>query len=48
MTVARKDQLGVLGESFNIMTSSINRLIDELKQLQRLENEISIAREVQD
>ena len=48
VTVARKDQLGVLGESFNIMTSSINRLIDEQKQLQRLENEISIAREVQD
>jgi sigma-B regulation protein RsbU (phosphoserine phosphatase) len=46
--VERKDQLGVLGESFNLMTSSINRLIDEQKQLQRLENEISIAREVQD
>jgi sigma-B regulation protein RsbU (phosphoserine phosphatase) len=48
VTVERKDQLGVLGESFNIMTSSINRLIDEQKHLQRLENEISIAREVQD
>jgi len=48
VTVERKDQLGVLGESFNIMTSSISRLIDEQKQLQRLENEISIAREVQD
>lgn len=48
VAVERKDQLGVLGESFNIMTSSINRLIDEQKQLQRLENEISIAREVQD
>jgi sigma-B regulation protein RsbU (phosphoserine phosphatase) len=48
VTVERKDQLGVLGESFNLMTSSINRLIDEQKQLQRLENEISIAREVQD
>ena len=30
------------------MTSSINRLVEEQKQLQRLENEISIAREVQD
>ena len=48
VAVERKDQLGVLGESFNSMTSSINRLIDEQKQLQRLENEISIAREVQD
>jgi len=48
VTVERKDQLGVLGESFNLMTSSISRLIDEQKQLQRLENEISIAREVQD
>ncbi len=48
VAIERKDQLGVLGESFNSMTSSISRLIDEQKQLQRLENEISIAREVQD
>ncbi len=46
--VERKDQLGVLGESFNSMTGSISRLITEQKQLQRLENEIFIAREVQD
>jgi phosphoserine phosphatase RsbU/P len=46
--VERRDQLGMLGESFNSMTNSISRLIDEQKQLQRLENEISIAREVQD
>ncbi len=45
--VKRRDQLGVLGDSFNSMTNSINRLIDEQKQLQRLENEISIASEVQ-
>jgi len=45
--VERRDQLGMLGESFNSMTSSISRLISEQKQLQRLENEISIAREVQ-
>jgi phosphoserine phosphatase RsbU/P len=45
--VKRRDQLGVLGDSFNSMTSSINRLIEEQKQLQRLENEISIASEVQ-
>ncbi len=46
--VERKDQLGALGESFNSMTSSITNLINEQKQLQRLENEINIAREVQD
>jgi len=46
--VERRDQLGMLGESFNSMTASIDRLISEQKQLQRLENEISIAREVQD
>jgi len=46
--VERRDQLGMLGESFNSMTGSIARLIAEQKQLQRLENEISIAREVQD
>ena len=48
VTIERADQLGALGESFNSMTSSITRLIEEQKQLQRLENEISIAREVQD
>jgi sigma-B regulation protein RsbU (phosphoserine phosphatase) len=46
--VDRRDQLGVLGESFNLMTGSISGLIEEQKQRQRLENEISIAREVQD
>jgi sigma-B regulation protein RsbU (phosphoserine phosphatase) len=46
--IERRDQLGVLGESFNQMTGSISGLIEEQKQRQRLENEISIAREVQD
>jgi sigma-B regulation protein RsbU (phosphoserine phosphatase) len=46
--IERRDQLGVLGESFNLMTSSISGLIEEQKKRQRLENEISIAREVQD
>ncbi len=45
--VDRQDQLGVLGESFNEMTGSVNNLIDEKSRRQRLENEISIAREVQ-
>lgn len=45
--VERLDQLGVLGDSFNQMTGSIDRLIEEQNKRQRLENEISIAREVQ-
>lgn len=45
--VERHDQLGELGESFNTMTTSITRLVEEQKQLQRLENEIGIASEVQ-
>ena len=46
--IERRDQLGILGESFNLMTGSISSLIEEQKQRQRLENELSIAREVQD
>jgi phosphoserine phosphatase RsbU/P len=45
--IERRDQLGVLGESFNQMTGSISGLIEEQNKRQRLENEISIAREVQ-
>jgi len=45
--IERHDQLGVLAESFNEMTGSVSELIDEQKQRQRLENEVSIAREVQ-
>lgn len=45
--IARQDQLGALAESFNEMTGSVSELIDEQKQRQRLENEVSIAREVQ-
>src|SRR5437899_6818972 len=46
--IKRNDQLGALGESFNSMTSSISALIEEQRQRQRLENELSIAREVQE
>lgn len=45
--IESRDQLGVLGESFNLMTDSIRNSLEEQKQHQRLENEISIAREVQ-
>ncbi len=45
--IDHRDQLGELGESFNQMTGSISALIEEQNKRQRLENEISIAREVQ-
>jgi sigma-B regulation protein RsbU (phosphoserine phosphatase) len=45
--VQHRDQLGVLGDSFNEMTGSITNLIEEQKQRQRLEGELTIAREVQ-
>jgi sigma-B regulation protein RsbU (phosphoserine phosphatase) len=45
--IERRDQLGELAESFNRMTSSISQLIEEENKRRRLENEISIAREVQ-
>lgn len=45
--IERRDQLGVLGQSFNDMTGSISGLLEESKKRQRLENELSIASEVQ-
>jgi sigma-B regulation protein RsbU (phosphoserine phosphatase) len=45
--VANRDQLGALGDSFNEMTSSIAELIVGQRERQRLENEVEIAREVQ-
>lgn len=45
--IQRKDQLGALGESFNAMTSSITRLIEEQRLRHRLENELAIAQQVQ-
>ncbi len=46
--VHKRDQLGALGDSFNEMTSSVSELIAEQRQRQKLENEITIAREVQE
>jgi phosphoserine phosphatase RsbU/P len=45
--IEKRDQLGELGESFNRMTGSIADLVEEENKRRRLENEISIAREVQ-
>lgn len=43
----RQDQLGELADSFNLMAASVERLIEESKERQRLENELEIARQVQ-
>ena len=45
--IEHHDQLGELAESFNKMTSSVGELIEVENKRRRLENEISIAREVQ-
>jgi len=45
--VKSRDQLALLANSFNSMTASIERLILEQKEKQRLENELVIAQEVQ-
>ncbi len=45
--IRSKDQLADLALSFNSMTASIEKLILEQKEKQRLENELSIAQEVQ-
>jgi phosphoserine phosphatase RsbU/P len=45
--VKQKDQLAALAESFNTMTASVSTLVEEQRQRQKLENELSIAHEVQ-
>ena len=45
--VTRNDQLAELSRSFNTMTGSLQRLLIEQKEKERLQNEISIAQEVQ-
>jgi len=45
--VRRKDQLGALGRSFNSMTASLERLLVEQREKERLQNELAIAQEVQ-
>ncbi len=43
-----RDQMAALGQSFNSMTGSLAKLMEEQKEKQRLENELSIAYEVQE
>lgn len=45
--VKSNDQIATLANSFNSMTASLERLIEEQKEKQRLENELVIAQEVQ-
>ncbi len=45
--IRRDDQMGELERSFNSMTASLERLLAEQKEKQRLENELAIAQEVQ-
>ncbi len=45
--VKSADQLATLANSFNSMTASLEKLIEEQKEKQRLENELAIAQEVQ-
>jgi sigma-B regulation protein RsbU (phosphoserine phosphatase) len=42
-----KDQLSMLAESFNHMTQRIQQLITEVKEKEKLESELEIARQVQ-
>jgi phosphoserine phosphatase RsbU/P len=45
--VTRNDQLAALSRSFNTMTESLERLLEEQREKQRLQSELAIAQEVQ-
>ena len=47
IAITSNDQIAALAGSFNLMTESIEKLILDQKAKQRLENEITIAQEVQ-
>ncbi|HMD16958.1 MAG TPA: SpoIIE family protein phosphatase [Terriglobales bacterium] len=47
IAVRSSDQLATLANSFNSMTTSIEKLVQEQKEKQRLEGELAIAQEVQ-
>jgi len=46
--VKSNDQIAALANSFNSMTTSLEELIEEQKEKQRLEGELAIAQEVQE
>ena len=46
--VKSSDEIGSLSESFNFMSSEILRYMDEMKEKARLENELAVAKLVQD
>jgi phosphoserine phosphatase RsbU/P len=48
ISITSNDQLAALASSFNSMTESIEKLILEQKEKQRLQHEINIAKEVQE
>ena len=45
--VRARDQLGELADSFNVMTGEITRLLQDVAQKERLEQEFATAREIQ-
>jgi sigma-B regulation protein RsbU (phosphoserine phosphatase) len=47
ITVKRQDQLAALSNSFNEMTASLEQLLEEQREKERLQNELEIAHEVQ-
>jgi sigma-B regulation protein RsbU (phosphoserine phosphatase) len=47
IVVKRRDQLAALSQSFNDMTASLARLLQEQKEKQKLQSELAIAQEVQ-
>jgi sigma-B regulation protein RsbU (phosphoserine phosphatase) len=48
IAVTRKDQLAALSQSFNAMTMSVERLLGEQREKERLLGELEIAQEVQE
>ena len=46
--VSSSDEIGSLSESFNYMSSEILRYMEEMKEKARLENELAVAKLVQD
>ena len=45
--VKRHDQLGALSNSFNLMSESLERLLEQQREKERMQSELEIAQEVQ-